>query len=172
MHSRGRVGSQMTVSETHSWPLFTTGLWPVEMLFLILRGNGKVTWSPYLHLTSKSFAILYSLFHKLLVNGTICAGWLSFRLVYVFFLCNTICTYIAYIRYQLLLYIQLSSFFLLFHFSISQISSSSSSSSSCRAASMDLPDPLSLPLSIVHCSGEVFKAISCIIKELLYIGSS
>ena len=45
-------------------------------------------------------------------------------------------------------------------------------SSSCRAASMDLPDPFSPPVSIVHCSGEVFKATSCIGTELLYVGSS
>ena len=46
------------------------------------------------------------------------------------------------------------------------------SSSSCRAASTDLPDPLSPPVSIVHCSWEVFKATSCIGTELLYIRSS
>ena len=46
------------------------------------------------------------------------------------------------------------------------------SSSSCRAASTDLPDPLSPPVSIVHCSQEVFKALSCIGTDLLYIGSS
>ena len=37
---------------------------------------------------------------------------------------------------------------------------------------MDLPDPLLLPISIVHCSREVFNVISCIGTELLYIGSS
>ena len=37
---------------------------------------------------------------------------------------------------------------------------------------MDLLDPLSPPVLIIHCSGEVFKAISCISRELLYIGSS
>ena len=47
-----------------------------------------------------------------------------------------------------------------------------SSSSSCCAASMDLPDPLLPPISIVHCSQWVFKATSCIGRELLYIGSS
>ena len=47
-----------------------------------------------------------------------------------------------------------------------------SSSSSCHAASTDLPDPLSPPVSIVHRSREVFLAISCIGTELLYIGSS
>ena len=50
--------------------------------------------------------------------------------------------------------------------------SSSSSSSSCPAASTDLPDPHLLSISIIHCSQEVFKAISCIRTELLYIGSS
>ena len=34
-----------------------------------------------------------------------------------------------------------------------------SSSSSCRAPSMCFPDPLSLPVSIVHCSRRVFQAI-------------
>ena len=34
-----------------------------------------------------------------------------------------------------------------------------SSSSSCRAASTDLPDPLSPLISIVHRSREVFKAL-------------
>ena len=38
--------------------------------------------------------------------------------------------------------------------------SSSSSSSTCPAASTDLPDPLSPSVSIVHCSWQVFKAIS------------
>ena len=47
-----------------------------------------------------------------------------------------------------------------------------SSSLLCCAARMDLPDPHSPPISIVHCSREVFKAISCISTELLYIGSS
>ena len=47
-----------------------------------------------------------------------------------------------------------------------------SSLSSCCAASTDLPDSLSLPVSIVHCSQEVFQAASCISTELLYIGSS
>ena len=49
---------------------------------------------------------------------------------------------------------------------------SSSSSSSCHSASTDLPDPLSPPVSIVHCSQQVFKAISCIGTELSYIVSS
>ena len=44
------------------------------------------------------------------------------------------------------------------------------SSSSCRAASMDLPDPVSPPVSIVHRSREVLKAISFIDTELF--GSS
>ena len=47
-----------------------------------------------------------------------------------------------------------------------------SSSSSCRATRADLPDLLSPPVSIVHCSWEVFLAISCIGRELLCIGSS
>ena len=45
-------------------------------------------------------------------------------------------------------------------------------SSSYHAASIHLPDPLSPPVSIIHCSQEVFKAISCIGTELLYIDSS
>ena len=49
---------------------------------------------------------------------------------------------------------------------------SSSSSSSCRTASTDLPDSPLPPVSIVHHSWEVFKAISCIGTEQLYIGSS
>ena len=44
-------------------------------------------------------------------------------------------------------------------------------SSSCCATSTDFPDPLSPPVSIVHHSREVFKAISCIGTELSYIGS-
>ena len=43
---------------------------------------------------------------------------------------------------------------------------------SCRDASTNLPDPLLPPVSIIHCSQEVFKAISCIGTELLYIDSS
>ena len=46
------------------------------------------------------------------------------------------------------------------------------STSSCRATSSDLPDPLSPPMSIVHCSREVFKVISRSGTELLSIGSS
>ena len=45
----------MTVSETHTRPL-----WPVEMLFLYLAGNGNDLLQPYLHFKSKPFAILYS----------------------------------------------------------------------------------------------------------------
>ena len=45
-------------------------------------------------------------------------------------------------------------------------------SSLCRAVSTDLPDPFSLPISIVHRPREVFQATSCIGTELLYIGSS
>ena len=45
-------------------------------------------------------------------------------------------------------------------------------SSSYYTASNDLPNPLSPPVYIVHHSWEVFKAISCISTELLYIGSS
>ena len=41
---------------------------------------------------------------------------------------------------------------------------------SCRQH--ESPWPLSPPVSIVHRSREVFKAISCIGTELLYIGSS
>ena len=37
---------------------------------------------------------------------------------------------------------------------------------------MDFPNPLSPPVSIVHCSWEVFQTTSCIGTELLYIGSS
>ena len=47
-----------------------------------------------------------------------------------------------------------------------------SSSSSCCAASTDLPDPLSPPISIIHGSQEVFKTISCIGTELFDIDSS
>ena len=46
-----------------------------------------------------------------------------------------------------------------------------SSSLSCHAASTDLPDHHSLPISIVHRSREVFQAF-CIGAELLYIGSN
>ena len=41
-----------------------------------------------------------------------------------------------------------------------QISSSSSSSSSCRAASTDIPDPLSSLFPIVHRLWQVFRATS------------
>ena len=49
--------------------------------------------------------------------------------------------------------------------------SESATSSSCRATSMDLPDLLLPPISIIHHSWEVFKATSCISTKLLYIGS-
>ena len=52
------------------------------------------------------------------------------------------------------------------------IKTSSSSSSSCHALSKDIPDPLSPPLRIVHCFRLVFRAISRIYTELLYVGSS
>ena len=48
----------------------------------------------------------------------------------------------------------------------------SSSSSLCHNARTDLPDPLSPPVSIVYRSWELFKAISCIGTEQLFIGSS
>ena len=47
-----------------------------------------------------------------------------------------------------------------------------SSSSSCRAISTDILDPLSPPLPIVHCFRQIFRAISRIGTELLYISSS
>ena len=47
-----------------------------------------------------------------------------------------------------------------------------SSSSSCYASNTNLADTLSLPVSIVHCSREVFKFISYICTEVFYIGSS
>ena len=47
-----------------------------------------------------------------------------------------------------------------------------SSSSSCRAASTDIPDPLSPLLPIVHCFWLVFRATSCILTELLYVCST
>ena len=37
---------------------------------------------------------------------------------------------------------------------------------------MDLPDPLSPPVSIVHRPRDIFQTTSCIGTELLYIGSS
>ena len=48
----------------------------------------------------------------------------------------------------------------------------SSSSSSCNAVSMDIPDPLSPLLPIVHRLWQVFRAESCILTELLYVCSS
>ena len=48
----------------------------------------------------------------------------------------------------------------------------SSSSSSGRAASTDIPDPLSPLLPIVHRFWQVFKATSRILTELLYVCSS
>ena len=51
-------------------------------------------------------------------------------------------------------------------------SSSSSSSSWCRAASTDIPDPLSPLLPIVHRFWQVIRATSRILTELLYVGSS
>ena len=48
----------------------------------------------------------------------------------------------------------------------------SSSSSSCRAASTDIPDPLSPLLPIVHRLWHVFRAASRILTQLLYVCSS
>ena len=48
----------------------------------------------------------------------------------------------------------------------------SSSSSSCRAASTDIPDPLSTLLPIIHHFWQVFRATSRILTELLYVCSS
>ena len=42
-------------------------------------------------------------------------------------------------------------------------SSSSSSSSSCRAASTDIPDPLSPLLPIIHRLRQVFWVTSCVL---------
>ena len=44
--------------------------------------------------------------------------------------------------------------------------------SSCRATSMDLPEPLQQPVSIIHRSQLVFNATPCIGTEMLHIGSS
>ena len=57
-------------------------------------------------------------------------------------------------------------------FSYSCEFTSSSSSPSCHATSMDFPELLSLPVSVVLRSRKVFQAISCISTERLYIGSS
>ena len=46
------------------------------------------------------------------------------------------------------------------------------STSSCYATSMDIPDPLSPLLPIVHRFWQVHRATSCILTELLYVGSS
>ena len=47
-------------------------------------------------------------------------------------------------------------------------------SHSCHAISTDIPDfpSLSPPLPIIHCFRQVFRAISRICTELLYVGSS
>ena len=50
--------------------------------------------------------------------------------------------------------------------------SSGVSSSSCCAASMDIPDPLSPLLPIIHHFWLVLRATSRILTELLYVGSS
>ena len=50
--------------------------------------------------------------------------------------------------------------------------SSSSSSSSCRAASTDIPDPLSPRLPIVHHLWQFLGATSRILTKLLHVGSS
>ena len=47
-----------------------------------------------------------------------------------------------------------------------------SSTSSFRAASTDFPDPLSPPVSIIHCSRRVLQATSSIGRELLCVGFS
>ena len=47
-----------------------------------------------------------------------------------------------------------------------------SSSSSCHAISIDIPDPLSPPLPIVHCYWQVLRATSSIGTELLHVSSS
>ena len=49
---------------------------------------------------------------------------------------------------------------------------SSSSSSSCRAASTDIPDPLSPLLPIIHRFWQVFRVTSHILTQLLYVCSS
>ena len=49
---------------------------------------------------------------------------------------------------------------------------SSISSSSCRATSTDIPDPLLPLLPVVHRFWKVLRAISRILAELLYVGSS
>ena len=48
----------------------------------------------------------------------------------------------------------------------------SSSSSSCHTASMDIPDPLSSLLYIVHRFWQVLRATSRILTELLDVGSN
>ena len=45
-------------------------------------------------------------------------------------------------------------------------------SSSCHAISMDISDPFSPPLPIVHCFQQVFRATPLIYSELLYVGLS
>ena len=47
-----------------------------------------------------------------------------------------------------------------------------SSSSSCRAASTDIPDPVSPLLPIIHRLRQVFRVTSCVLTSLLYVSSS
>ena len=46
------------------------------------------------------------------------------------------------------------------------------SSSSCRAASMDVPDPLSPLFPIIHHLRQVFRVTSRVLTYLLYVSSS
>ena len=46
-----------------------------------------------------------------------------------------------------------------------------SSSSSCRAAGADIPDRLSPFLPIIHRLRQVLRVTSCVLTQLLYVGS-
>ena len=71
-------------------------------------------------------------------------------------------------------------FFVLWHINLCRLFNAkatlleeqSSSCSSYRAISMDIPDPLSPPLPIVHCFWQFLRATSSIGTELLYVCSS
>ena len=56
------------------------------------------------------------------------------------------------------------------HFQFSSVTRISSSS--CRAASTDIPDPLSPLLPIIHRLRQVFRVTSCVLTLLLYVSSS
>ena len=117
-----------------------------------------VPWSIYL----RSSLIHFKNSPKYLIRGTVQAFIPFIR--FLFSSC-----FLVLLRYSLLIF---SFIFTYLMGSAYNIPKYLSSSSSCRGIGTDIPDPLSLPLPVIHRFRQVLRATPRILTELLYVGAS